>query len=404
VPTNKGVALATTLGVIAIVATAVVHAVASRGPLAAGGALIPDAAHLLAREQIGDGGSLLLAAGALLALLYAFAGRYRDALQGRFGDWLLNGRVFTVLAVCLVALPLLLLAERRLTCAALAAASAVYLVARALVPRFFATTARAAAAGAGTLVVLAGALGADVIAERARQSNFDVAFVLPPEGGPNVVANRQVFADISRDLRLALKDADNVEVIPADLTEDDFRRYVITNNDALLGTKGRKGSPRVFIRIVYSLDPASGIRRISVRPYSHPAGAAPTIRLLDRWDRLPMAGAIASPVVSLKASFELITFLVSEGILRLDGAQQLQVWRNLFDEYVDALALARGDCAVTEERLAATRTLRARLDEAVLRQVLFTPCDKPAAAAPGANPAASAAITAAAPYADLMQP
>jgi hypothetical protein len=92
-------------------------------------------------------------------------------------------------------------------------------------------------------------------------------------------------------------------------------------------------------------------------------------------------------------------------VLRLDPTQQQQVWLNLFDEYVDALAFTRGDCTVADDRLAGVRALRATLNESELRRVLFDTCvatTSPAASAPGADALAKALATATAPYADLM--
>jgi TIR domain len=407
VPTNRRVDVATALGVAIVVLTAVVHAGLSRGPLTGIGAVAPDFVGSLLRNQGRETGIGVLVVGALLFMLRALAKQYSDALAGRFGDWLRNGRVFGVVTGCVIALPLLLMADRLLLAAALATLAASYFAARGLAPRFFASPMRAGLAGAGALTVLAGAWGADILTDRERQSSFDVAFVLPPEGGSDLEAGLQIFDDVTKALQIALKDADNVEVIPTQLTKDDFHRYVISDGPTLLGMKGRKGYPRVFIRVAYSNDAATGVKRIGVKPYLRPAGRTQTIRLFERWNKLPMAGKAASNVVALKAGFELIAFLASEGVLRLNPAQAKQVWLNLFDEYVDALTFMRGDCNVADDRVAGLRALRATLNESELRRVLFETCvanTSPPAGTPGADASAKALATATAPYADLMPP
>lgn len=407
VPTNRRVGVATALGVAIIVLIAIVHAGLSRGPLTGIGAAAPDLVGSLLRYQDGKAGIGALVAGALLFILRALAKQYSDALAGRFADWLRNGRVFAVVTGCVIALPLLWMADRLLLAAALALLAAAYLAARGLMPRFFASPVRAGLAGAGALIVLAGAWRADILTDRERQSSFDVAFVLPPEGDPDPEAGLRIFGDVSKALQIALKDADNVEVMPTQLTKDDFHRYVISDSPTLLGLKGRKGYPRVFVRVHYSHDAAAGVKRIGVRPYFRPTGHTQTLRFPERWDKLPMAGSAASQVVALKAGFELIAFLASEGVLRLDPKQQQQVWLNLFDEYVDALALTRGDCTMADNQLASLRALRATLNESELRRVLFDTCvasASPPAGTPGADASTKAVATAAAPYADLMPP
>jgi len=406
VPTNRRVGVATALGVAIIVLIAIVHAGLPRGPLTSIGAAAPDLVGSLLRNQGGEAGIGVLVAGTLF-ILRALAKQYSDALAGRFADWLRNGRVFTVVTGCAIALPLLWMADRLLLAAALALLAAAYLAARGLAPRFFAAPVRAGLAGAGALIVLAGAWGADIRTDRERQSSFDVAFVLPPEGGPDLEAGLRIFGDVSKALQIALKDADNVEVMPTQLTKDDFHRYVISDSPTLLGMKGHKGYPRVFIRVSYSHDAATGVKRIGVRPYFRPAERTQPLRFPERWDKLPMAGSAASQVVALKAGFELIAFLASEGVLRLDPKQQQQVWLNLFDEYVDALALTRGDCTVVDNQLASLRALRATLNESELRRVLFDTCvasASPPADTPGTDASTKAVATAAAPYADLMPP
>lgn len=404
-PVDRRIAVATGLGVVALVVLGVVYSGWPGQPLAGIDTMLPDAVRALAGNRGADGGIALLAVGALLALLRALAGKYGDALAGRFAAWLRDSSVFGVVTAGVVAVPLLLLAGRALFTAVLMTLGVAYLGARVLSPRVFATPMRAGLAGAGALTLLGCALGADIAIDRERQSDFDVAFVLPPEGGADVKVSRGIFDDVSKALRIALKDADRVEVIPTELNDQDFRRYVISNREALLGTQGRKGFPRVFIRVTYSIDAENGVKRIGAKPYFRPAGRAKTIRLLERWDRLPMAGNAASPVVALKAGFELIAFLAHEGLLRLDPAQRQQVWRNLFDEYLNALALHAGDCSVGDDKLTGLRAERATLDEGALRRLLFAPCPE-GTRAPlrAADASASAVATAVAPYADLMQP
>jgi hypothetical protein len=407
VPTNRPLSVITALGVGIIVVAAVVHSNLSSTPPTSIGAVAPDLVGSLLRNQGGEAGIGALLAAALLFLLRALAKQYSDALMGRFGDWLRNGRVFAVVTACVVALPLLLLADRLLLAAALLLLALIYLAARGMAPGFFASPMRAGLACAGALAVLAGAWGADVLVDREHQSSFDVAFVLPPEGGSDLDAGIRIFDDVTKALQIALKDASNVEVIPTKLEKDDFHRYVISDGPTLLGMKGRKGYPRVFIRVAYSNDVATGMKRIGVKPYFRPAGRTQTIHLLERWNKLPIAGKATSQAVALKNDFELIAFLTAEGVLRLDATQKRQVWLNLFDEYVDTLTFVRGDCTVTDGQLADIRATRATLDESQLRRVLFDTCVTdagPATSRPGADASARALSTAAAPYADLMRP
>ena len=401
---DKRLVIPTVLGVAALVAVAVLYSGVPAAPGAGIDTAVPSFIRDLAGEHVADGGTALLICGALVALLRTLLGKYQAAPAGRLGDWLKNGHVFGVVMACVVVVAIVLRADRRVFAAAVVVVAAAYLAVRRYIPRIFISPARSGIAGTGILVVLAGALWADIAIDRDRQDTFDVAFLLPPEGSSDRAAAKQVFNDIKHALRVTLKNATNLEIVPDQLTDKDFKLYEFQNTEALLAYKARKGYARVFIRIKYNLDVPSGVQRIAVKPYLRlVVGKTKTIRLPDDWGLLPMVGRAASPVVALRVSFELVSFLSSKKLIRLEQAELQQFWRNLFDEYADAMAMANAECVTLNDELKDMGQRRNDLNEAELRRVLFAPCADGTGSVTTAAASNKAIVTATAPYEPLLR-
>ena len=335
-----------------------------------------------AREHAGDGGVALTMIAALMLLLRALGGKYRDELARRFGEWLKSGHAFGVITISLVVVPLLIVFEKLIFAGAAVAVSAAYLAARRFVPFLFTSPRRSGVAAVVAVAVLTTALMADVYVGSNREETFDVAFLLPPEASgvdpaKKVLMDNGVFTEIKHALRVALKDAANVEIVPEQLTEEDFKRYGYSSKDALrelLTYKASKGYARIFIRVKYSLDMPSGMQRVGVTPYLRPVGKTKTLLEPGGWTFSPLQGRVASREVALKTSFELISFLSSRKLIRLEPSELQQVWRNLLQEYADEVVLANADCASVRDELENMQA-RKELTEEDLRLVLFKPCE-----------------------------
>jgi hypothetical protein len=268
-------------------------------------------------------------------------------------------------------------------------------------PRWVETPRRTGAATATAVVVLAATLWADIAIDRQREASFDVAFLLPPEGGSDISAAERVFSEVNHALRVALKDAPNVEIVPERLRKGDYERFTILNSKVLLAERGRKGYARIFIQVKYNLDPSSGVKRIIVSPYMRPSGTVTSLRPHEQWKHEAIAGLAGSPLVALRASFELISFLSQNGSLRLREDELQHVRRNLLDEFRDDLALEREPCPTAGAALGEVAAKRTALTDGDLRRV-FAACDAANASSAVVSPNRAVA-TAVAPYAAIAR-
>ena len=215
----------------------------------------------------------------------------------------------------------------------------------------------------------------DVALEQHRQSRYDVAFVMPPDGGHSDQAVA-LFEAVKNAFGVSLKGVDRVKVVPEGITKADFARYAYTKEDELLAYDRKYGHPRIYIRSMYEIrnvDDRTRSLTFLVTPYRRDAEGKSMLQLY-RWKHEPWRRT-ASPneiaLAALQATFSLVSFLSSENLIHLTPDEQRRFWVNLLSEYRQRITIVNEKCAEAPERLLAWS---ASLDETVVEGVLTERC------------------------------
>ena len=234
---------------------------------------------------------------------------------------------------------------------------------------------------AGALVAVALVVGVWRWTEHATLDGSDVAFLLPPEGeGADPLQLVQLFNEMQSMLKLAL-DSPNIEVVPDTVGPADFTRYRLDRKDALLAYKASHGYARVFIHTKTRVDGPSDTRRLVITPYLRPADRSQRWKTAEGWPNLSFAGPASNKLISIKASFELVEFLVDKRLVRLPPADIQQARLTLLHEYVGVMEMLPAPCAEVRDLSRSLRdSVRAgeiAASAAAMREALATSCGTP---------------------------
>ncbi len=240
---------------------------------------------------------------------------------------------------------------------------------------------RTAAVSAAIAVVVAVGIGVHLSRENGAGEHADIAFLMRPHSlNSDALDEVQVFKDLRGVLKLALPES-RVEVAPpASVNAEELDRYRQEEKIALLEYKGKHGYPRTFIHTRYSVDQATGIRRVLVTPYLRPTGRGEgTWKPVEGWPLRAYDGQ-ASRRVAIKVGFELIEFLVAKGVLHLQ-AEEIRIARaTLLDDFRGMLLTTAPSCdaerALLEVLGGTTSTDANAADADKTRKLLNTECPR----------------------------
>jgi hypothetical protein len=325
-------------------------------------------------EHTPDGG-FVLAALIPLAIFEALSDRRAAALPGVVDDLIKTVRFLAVVIALLLSVTVLIERDMLVTGVVLATLGGAYLIAKRFASVFFLSAARTTATAALAFFALAIAWWVDVAIKTSRENSQDVAFLLPPDGGYSPQAER-IFEGVKEAFVLSIMNIGSLQMVPDHLTPTDFSRYDFSKQDALLAYKPSQGYPRIFIRIKHNLNDRSNSLRILLTLYQRTEDHK-GLQPLGRWTHPPWE-ASSSPNdlsneisrVGYQATFDVISFLSSMKLIKLDPVQQRRFWHNLLEEYQRVLAVT--DCENKEliQMISAVDTL----DESKIRQVLSVSC------------------------------
>ncbi len=358
--------------------------------------VIPNGLRDFINDRAQDGGTVLVVL-VLLIFLVAFLDQQRLAVSAVLGDPSNAARVVAVVAGCLLGFAVLTRRGMFVSAGVLAALVVAYIAAKRVAPDLFGTVARASASAAVSFVVLAAAMTGDVAIQRARTSAFEVMFVMPPNGD-STDRSEQLFRAVKKAFNVSFKNVDRIKIVPDKVSRTEFLRYA--GGEKLPGYDNRYGYPRIFIRSRYDLDSQSKSLSFLITPERAEEGGKKTSRV-SGWSHDAWAGLLSDKEISmaaLQATFEVMSFLSANGLIRLTPVEQRTFWNNFFAEYGEQLLLVQGDCA---EKNKVKRWLSgsAPADEHSIRELLSASCGRtdPEAAKSGSTSeiaTAAAVITA----------
>jgi TIR domain len=318
-------------------------------------------------DRASDGGTILVVLLSLI-ILGAFFRQHNAALTGVVGNWRRNRRTFAIISVSVLGAAILVGRGMLISGLALAAIAVTYLVLRRFASGFFVSAVRLTMSIGAAFLALAAAWWGDITIEASRENAYDVAFLLPPDGGRSAQAEN-IFKQLKEALDVSLKNVESMQIVPDHLFPVDFLRYDFAKQDALLAYKARQGFPRLFIRSKYNLDGRSDSLRILVTLYKRAAGRK-GIQPLSDWTH-PAWEAHSTPnetyKVALQAAFDVVSFLSSEKLIKLRPDEQQKFWQDLLEEYSQLLAVTGAENEEVRQILSAGEAL----DESKVRRVLF---------------------------------
>jgi hypothetical protein len=318
-------------------------------------------------DHTSDGGTVLVIFLSLI-ILGAFFRQYNAALSGVVGKWVKHRRALAVATISVLGAAILIGREMLISGVVLAALGTAYLAVRRFASGFFLSAVRATVSVGAAFVALATAWWGDVTIESSRENAYDVAFLLPPDGGRSAQAEN-IFKQLKEALDVSLKNVESIQIVPDQLSPVDFSRYDFAKQDALLAYKARQGYPRLFIRSKYNLDSRSDSLRILVTLYKRAVGHK-GIQPLNEWTH-PAWQAHPTPNetyrIALQATFDVVSFLASEKLIKFKPDQQQKFWQDLLEEYSQLLAVTGSENEELRRILSAGKAL----DESKVRQALF---------------------------------
>lgn len=338
-----------------------------------------------------DGGLALLVVAALFGAWRLVLARVQSLAALHVDRWLQDGRVLFATGLALVGGVPPLLVGRPLFAGTVVALGLGLVAARQPLARLMSSAARAAVMLVAMLAAPAIALSADIWFDHRRQADYDVAFLLPPEGGGKNEEALQIFLEMRKALALALAGMP-VDIVPPRLGLQEVEQMQLQTPQKLLEYKGPRGAARVFIRVRYELGADRQPARIGVWPYLRPPRSEARLEQADDWEPPPLVGPAPSAMLALRAGFELIAYLSQRSQLRLDVKQQAQVWRQLLQEYEQVLRLNSSECSALADRVRSMHRALDTLTVPQVRRTLFEPCAAPVHSAPDAQARTAGAL------------
>lgn len=318
--------------------------------------------------QFFDGVGLLFAF-FVVGLLKTALDRLNEAVSERVKEWLKISHNLLVVLI-FVAVALFLFDKYRLWALGVVAAAVIgYFAVGRWYPALLSSKLRVAGMVLACASAFAIAYSLDVYLEERRVEQFDIAFLLPPDGVST--EPEQLFAGLRRTLNVTFNGVDRIRIVPEQLKAEDMPKYSYDDPQHLLEYRTRDGSPKVFIR--NSSTQQENRMRMVIIPYQRRPGGN-GIERVKGWNLNPLVGAQEKiQGLGLRSTFDLVSFLATKGLINLSPDAEQLAWRNILDEYELFLALNAPACPAREQ-LSKLSASKAPLKESQVKQILNAGC------------------------------